>query len=125
MIDLLYGKNGDEELHDDPLQVREYWLDMGGTGECVIEEWSTSGFEQFVPDGDGIVADLVERACDDMFFERAADVLSSAGADLAVIAAFDKAREMLLFKAGKSWRFADKLIRSGVMTDESEEIAWS
>jgi hypothetical protein len=114
-VNHLYGLEGAEILHDDPHDVWELWWDDGGEGVTTIEEWTVTGFAEFVRSADVIAESEAEWACDDAGMEGAGEAIMRAAARPEVIAAFEAARQALI-EGVSGWRFADKLRRTGKMS---------
>jgi hypothetical protein len=114
---MLYGQPGAEIMDQDEETVAEKWYDDGAESDRnTIEEWSTEGgFNQFVMSASSTAEWVAEHANDDIMFEDAGKALMEAAQDPEVIAAFEVAREALTARAGKTWLFADKLLRTGTM----------
>ena len=128
MSNMLYGRPGDEYMVSGEEGVTERWYDDGADPERnTIEEWSTEGgFNQFIMSASSTAEWVAEHANDEIMFEDAGKALTEAARDPEVIAAFEIAREALTARAGKTWLFADKLLRTGAMKlhNDSVVIEW-
>ena len=125
--DFLYGEPGDEYMDDDPAGVYErweIWHDASDPEDRVpfeIEEWTSVPLSNFLPSAKAIIEWVLEVTAEEEVSEDAWDHLKGLEEVPEILAAFEKARDVLGSKI-TGWRQAGKLIRTLKVTwDENGE----